>query len=88
VRCKSSAVEKDVHDHHWDKFARLAEHHGGVGNIRESSESEWCGTCDKYRTLEIAPQDLSSSVTECFRRVINSAIRVYFFIPIGGDTSI
>jgi len=55
VRCESSAVEKNIHDHHWDQFAGLAKHHGGVGDVGESCKPEWCSECDKYRTLEEAP---------------------------------
>lgn len=30
---EATAVEEDVHDHHWDEFTRFAEDHGRVGYV-------------------------------------------------------
>jgi len=51
--CEATSVEYDIHDHHWDEFAGLAEDHRGVGDVRERGEAEGCGRGNKSGALQI-----------------------------------
>lgn len=42
MRREFTSIEDDVHQHHRDKFARLAKDHGWISDIRESSKTERC----------------------------------------------
>lgn len=54
VRCKTAAVEEDVHKHHGHKLARLPKHHRRVRDVRERGEAKWRGGRDEQCTLRVA----------------------------------
>jgi len=51
---KTTPVEKDVHDHHRDKFAGFPENHGGVGDVRECGKSEGGSGDDECGALKVS----------------------------------
>jgi hypothetical protein len=55
VRGEFAPIEKDVHEHDWDEFARFGEDHGWVRYIGQSGETERGGGSDDDGALEVLP---------------------------------
>ena len=55
VRGEFAPIEKDVHEHNWDEFARFGEDHGWVRYIGQSGETERRGCGYDDGALEVLP---------------------------------
>ena len=69
-----AAVEEDVHDHDGHELARLAEHHRGVGDVRERGEAEGRGGGDEDGALEVAQEE---------RLVVEAGVGVGLLVCVG-----